>query len=76
MIFARRVGPLVGDPVYLLPGHDVHVPHVPAQVVHGGVRLLADGTRRLPQVLLHVFGKVPLLAVGDAADGAGVGTAG
>ena len=70
-IAERHVSPRVGDPVHLLPGQAVRHVHVPAHVVGDRERLLANGARRLPRVLLHVLGEVPALGVGGAADGAG-----
>ena len=73
VVILRVVGLEVGDAVHLLPGHLVGVDHVPAPVVVGGERLLADGTRRLARVLLHVLGEAATVGVGGAAHRARTG---
>ena len=64
-----QIDSLVGNPVHLSPGQAVFPDHVPAHCADHGERLLAEGTRRLPRVFLHVLGEVPPVNVGGAADG-------
>ena len=67
---------VVGEPADLLPGHAVRPDHVSAQCEGHGERLLAEGTRRLARVPLHVLGEAAAVCVAGAADRADVRAAG
>ena len=60
--------PLIGDSVHILPGQPVQRPHVSPETPGGGELQLAEGTRRLPGVLLHVLGEVQAVGVAGPAD--------